>query len=162
MKRKSFDGMECGIAQALELIGDPWAFLIMRESLFGVQTFDGFHKALGIAKNTLASRLVDLVDNGLLNRVPDPEDGRRVEYVASKSGEDLWVVLLALSQWGNKWAFRDSGPPSFMADRKRKKPVPNLAVRDRSGKKLSLRDVTMVLGPSGSDELARKFATLLR
>lgn len=162
MRRRSFENMECGIAQSLEKIGDLWALLIMRDALFGIETFDDFHRSLGIPRNTLSARLNEMVENGLLSRAPDPDDGRRVIYKLEQAGQDLWTVLVALSQWGNKWVYEKSGAPSFVADRKRRKPVSTIEINDCKGRKLSFQDVTMILGPSGSDALARKFASSFR
>ena len=162
MRRKSFEEMECGIAQSLEKIGDLWSLLILRDAMFGVRTFDVFHDNLGIPKNTLSARLSDLVDNGLLARTPDPDDGRRVIYRLEQAGQELWIVLVALSQWGNKWVYNSKGAPSFVADKKSGKPVSPVEIKDSKGRKLNFRDVTMILGPSGSDSLARKFATAFR
>ena len=154
--------MECGIAQALELIGDPWSILIIREALFGTKTFDTFQRHLGIAKNTLTDRLSHLVDVGILARMEDEQDGRRVIYELEEAGEELLTVLLALSQWGNKWAFAEDGPPSFVADKKTGKPVAPLKVSGASGRQLGLQDVTMVPGPSASKKLRTFFAALPR
>ena len=160
MRRKSFEDMECGIAQALERIGDLWAFLILRDALFGIQTFDGFYKSLGIPKNTLATRLNDMVESGLLSRSSDPNDGRRTVYRLEKAGEELWVVLVALSQWGNKWVYAAAGPPSYVADRAAQKPLAEVELRTRDGKKPTLNEITMILGPSGSASLGKRFEAI--
>ena len=152
--------MECGIAQALEQIGDLWSLLILRDALFGVKTFDGFYRSLDIPKNTLTTRLNEMVEGGLLSREEDPDDGRRVIYALEEAGQELWVVLVALSQWGNKWIYHEDGPPSYVADRKTGKPVADIEVKAVNGRKLTLRDLTMVLGPSGSPRLGERFAAL--
>ncbi len=157
MRRKSFEDMECGIARALETIGDPWSFLIVRDALFGARTFDAFHRNLGIAKNTLSDRLAHLVEVGVLARDQDPEDGRRVTYMLLEKGEELIVVLIALSQWGNKWAFPDTGAPSFVADRKSASPVAQVQIESRNGEALSAADLMMIPGPSASDRLRQAF-----
>jgi DNA-binding HxlR family transcriptional regulator len=161
MKRSSFKGMECGIAQALEMIGDPWSVLVIRGALFGITAFEDFQKDLGIARNTLTDRLNNLVENGILTRTVCSDDRRKVQYNLTESGRDLWVVLLALSQWGNKWAFSKIGPPSYVADQKSQQAVPPLKVTDKHGQPLSLKDMTLILGPSGSEELERKIKYLV-
>ena len=158
MRRKSFKQMECGIAQTLEQLGDVWSFLIIREALFGVEAFDDFHQNLAIPKNTLSARLNDLVDIGLLSRTRDEADKRRVIYRLEEAGRDFWVVLVALSQWGNKWVYKDQGPPSFVADKALQKPVSAIEIKNINGQRLTLNDIAMILGPSGSKKLGEKLA----
>lgn len=160
MKRKSFDEIECGIAQALEQIGDLWSFLILRDSLFGVATFEGFRQSLGISRNTLSVCLDRLVENGLMSRRTDPEDARRVIYRPEQPGEELIVVLVALSQCGNKWAYGKKSAPSFVADQRNEQPVQDINLLDANGRKLKLRDLRMILGPSGSAKLKKSFEYL--
>ncbi len=160
MKRKSFDDIECGIAQALERVGDVWAFLVLRDALFGVDTFEGYRQSLGISRNTLSVCLERLVENGLMSRRTDPEDARRVIYRPEQPGEELIVVLAALSQWGNKWAYGKKSAPSYVADQRKAKPIQDIALLDEDGRKLKLRDLRMILGPSGSPKLKRAFAHL--
>ncbi|WOE75064.1 winged helix-turn-helix transcriptional regulator [Alterisphingorhabdus coralli] len=160
MRRKSFDQMECGIAQSLDILGDPWTLLIMREALFGVQTFDGFYRNLDIPKNTLTDRLNHLVAKDILARDPHPEDGRRLVYSLLPAGEELLTILVALSQWGNKWVFGDRGAPSFVAERDSREAVAEVKVTNGAGKKLTLKDVTMIPGPSASERLKAAFAKL--
>lgn len=102
MKRKSFDGAECPVARGLEVVGEWWNILIMRDALHGVRRFDDFSKSLGIAPNMLARRLESLVDNGLLRRVQYSEKPARFEYLVTEKGEDFRVVLLAFVSWGNR------------------------------------------------------------
>ena len=160
MKRKSFDEIECGIAQALERVGDVWSFLILRDALFGIDTFEGYRQSLGISRNTLSVCLDRLVDNGLMSRRTDPQDARRVIYRPEQPGEELIVVLVALSQWGNKWVYGKKSAPSFVADQRSAKPVQDLSVLDEGGRRLKLRDLRMILGPSGSPKLKKAFAFL--
>jgi len=160
MRRKSFNDMACGIARSLEVLGDGWTFLIMREAMFGTQSFDAFCDNLGIARNTLTSKLNELVDAGLLSRADDPMDKRRKIYQLEECGRELWVVLLALQQWGNKWVCAENGAPSFMADRISGKPVASLKVFDKSGRNLEFEDIQMIPGPSATEQLKDKFAKL--
>ncbi|MEO1014316.1 MAG: helix-turn-helix domain-containing protein [Pseudomonadota bacterium] len=160
MRRKSFDDQACGIARALEAIGDGWGFLILREAMFGVDAFDGFVERLGIPRNTLAAKLEGLVAHGIMVKEPDPEDGRRSRYALTQAGEELWVVLLALQQWGNKWRFGKKGAPSFMADRATRRAVSTLVVQDKDGTPLDLDEVTMIPGPSAPAALKRIFDAL--
>ena len=160
MQKKSFDKMACGIARALDAIGDWWTLLIIREALFGARTFEEFCDNLGIARNTLTTRLNDLVDKGILDRADDPTDGRRKIYTPTPAGQDLWIVLAALQQWGNNWVFGEDAAPSFMADRKTETPIAPLTIRNRKDRPLSLEDVTMIAGPGATKKLKQKFAKL--
>ena len=158
MRRKSFADMDCGIAQALERIGDPWSILILREAMFGVSSFDEFHERLKLPRNTLSVKLSQLVDGGVLVRRDDPTDGRRKIYELGESGREFWVVMLALQQWGHRWALDGGAPPSFIADRAEGRPVAPLTPRDQSGAALGFDDVTMALGPGATEALKKHLA----
>ena len=160
MRRKSFEDAACGIARSLDILGEAWTFLIIREALFGVCAFDAFVERLGIPRNTLAAKLETLTAHGLMSKTPDPADRRRAIYKLEAPGRELWVVLLALQQWGNKWLFEEEGAPSFMADRKTRKPVRALKAYARSGSPLTLEDVTMIPGPSATSALKALFKSL--
>ena len=157
MRRKNFDHVPCGIARSMGALGDAWTFVIIREAMFGVTAFDEFVERLEIPRNTLTSRLEDLVALKAMSRAPSEIDRRRTIYKLEEAGRDLWLVLLALQQWGNKWLFEETGAPSFMADRRTKKPVAVLKAVDSKGRVLSLADVTMIPGPSATDALRKRF-----
>ena len=156
MRRKNFQDVPCGIARAMGALGDAWSFVIVREAMFGVTAFDEFVERLKIPRNTLTSRLETLVELGVMSRSPDETDGRRSVYRLEEAGRDLWVVLLALQQWGNKWFFEDVGAPSFMADRRTKKAVADLKVRNEKGRELNLNDITIIPGPSAPPALRKR------
>ena len=96
MKLKAFDHMNCSLAQTLDVIGERWTLLIVRDAFFGIRRFDQFQRNLGIARNILATRLSQLVDEGILER--RPTDDSRHEYVLTDKGLDLHPVLLAMIQ----------------------------------------------------------------
>ena len=93
----------CPLPPAVELIGEKWAFLILRGALNGLQHFEEYQAGLGIARNILSDRLGRLVAGGILERTPDPCDGRRVIYELTNKGAALLPVVLALRQWGEEW-----------------------------------------------------------
>jgi DNA-binding HxlR family transcriptional regulator len=134
---------ECGIAAALEVVGERWSFLILRASFNGIQHFEEFQSALGIARNILSSRLARLVEHGILQRNPDPADRRRVAYRLTEKGRELLPVLVSLRQWGERWV---SGVPSnpILVDRESRQPIAPLAVRAADGRALSLGDLEWV------------------
>jgi DNA-binding HxlR family transcriptional regulator len=127
---------------AVELIGEKWAFLILRGAFNGLQHFEEFQAGLGIARNILSDRLSKLVGGGILERRPDPDDGRRVIYSLSPKGEDLLPVVLSLRQWGEKWGY---GTLSIaLADRRDGKPVRTICVQAHDGRELKLGDLVWV------------------
>lgn len=104
MRRSSFENLPCPVAQALDLIGDSWNVLILREAFYGSTRFDQFHARLGIASNVLTRRLRALVDSGLLQRCQYHDHPPRFEYLLTDRGRDLRPVLLTLLQWGQRHA----------------------------------------------------------
>jgi DNA-binding HxlR family transcriptional regulator len=110
MRRKSFEEMNCSVAQTLEVVGEWWTMLIVRDCFLGVTRFDDFHQRLGISRNILTDRLEHLVKRGVLARVPYQEHPVRHDYRLTEKGRDLWLVLTALRQWGDRWEAAE-GPP---------------------------------------------------
>lgn len=101
MQRKRFDRDACGIARALDAVGEWWTLLIVREAMLGTSRFELFQQRLGISRNSLATRLKRLVSLGVLARIPLAEGGRRHGYVLTEAGRDLSSVLIALRLWGD-------------------------------------------------------------
>ncbi|MET9198790.1 helix-turn-helix domain-containing protein [Gordonia sp. NPDC003585] len=110
MRRASFADMNCSVAQSLEIIGEWWTLLIVRDAFFGVTRFDAFSERLGIARNVLTQRLETLVEHGVLTKEPYQDKPVRYDYRLTEKGRDLWTVLTALRQWGDKWAAPDGAP----------------------------------------------------
>ncbi|MDR2279300.1 MAG: helix-turn-helix transcriptional regulator [Gordonia sp. (in: high G+C Gram-positive bacteria)] len=110
MRRASFVDMNCSIAQSLEVIGEWWTPLILRDALMGVTRFDEFQSRLGIARNVLSQRLDSLVEHGIFTTVQYQERPVRHEYVLTAKGRDLWRVLMMLRQWGDRWYAPDGAP----------------------------------------------------
>jgi DNA-binding HxlR family transcriptional regulator len=104
MQRTSFEAMNCSVAQCLEVVGEWWSMLIVRDAFLGVTRFDDFQARLGISRNILNQRLNGLVDHGVLERVPYQEHPPRAEYRLTEKGRDLWGVLTTMRQWGDRWA----------------------------------------------------------
>jgi len=107
---KSFAGMDCSVAQCLEAVGDRWSMLIIRDAFMGVTRFDQLQERLGISRNILQQRLTKLVDEGVLTRVRYSEHPPRYDYRLTDRGRDLWPVLTAMRQWGDRYA-APGGPP---------------------------------------------------
>src|SRR5947208_17096798 len=111
MKLKSFAGMNCTIAQSLEVVGERWTLLVLRESFLGTRRFEDFHERLGIARNILTNRLERLVREGILERRLYRERPQRFEYRLTPKGLDLYEVILALKKWGDRWTTWEDGLP---------------------------------------------------
>jgi DNA-binding HxlR family transcriptional regulator len=110
MLRADYEGQNCSIARTLELIGERWTILILRESFLGTRRFDDFQRALGVARNVLQTRLERLVDAGVLSRVQYQERPARYEYRLTRKGVDLWPTIVALLKWGDKYAAPGGAP----------------------------------------------------
>ena len=134
--------LSCPIPSAVELIGEKWAFLILRGALNGLRHFEEFQAGLGIARNILSDRLGRLVAGGILQRSPDPSDKRKVIYALTPKGEGLLPVVLALRQWGEEWGH--GSPEVVLADRRDGRPVRRMAVQAQDGRELGLNDLTWV------------------
>ena len=104
MRRTSFDTMRCSIARTLDVVGDPWTLLVVREAFFGTTRFDDFRRNLGIPRATLSARLATLVDHEVLERHADPETPSRPTYRLTSKGRALSPVMTALMQWGDQWS----------------------------------------------------------
>jgi DNA-binding HxlR family transcriptional regulator len=134
--------LSCPIPAAVDLIGEKWAFLILRGALNGLQHFEEFQAGLGIARNILSDRLSKMVAGGILERTADPEDGRRVIYSLTPKGEGLLPVVLALRQWGDEWGYGKM--KVVLADRRDRRPVRKICVLSHDGRELQLSDLTWI------------------
>jgi DNA-binding HxlR family transcriptional regulator len=156
--RTRFDEMNCGVAQALEALGDWWTLLIVRNAFLGMRRFADFEADLGIAKNVLASRLRHLVEHGIFERVEAGREGSRFEYRLTGKGEALLPVLTSLREWSDEWVYGRGNEPFVVRDRRTKRRVPRLQVRDADGQPLSRRDIQMIPGPGATPETRARFA----
>jgi DNA-binding HxlR family transcriptional regulator len=128
--------MNCSIAQTLDVVGDPWTLLIVRDALFGTTRFDDFRRSLGIPRATLASRLDTLVEHGVMERRRYQERPERHEYVLTDKGRDLRRVMISLLQWGDTWSDLDP-PPVTLVDLDTDEPIEPTYVDTRTGRPLS-------------------------
>ncbi len=128
--------LKCPLPEAIELIGERWAFLILRGALNGLSHFEEFQAGLGIARNILSDRLAKMVAGGILERSADPADRRKIIYALSAKGEALLPVVLALRQWGEDWGH--GSMDIVLADRRDGRPIRRIAVQAQDGRTLSL------------------------
>jgi len=110
VKRSSVAHLQCSIAQTLDIVGEWWSLLIIRNISFGQRRFEGIQADLGIARNVLSDRLITLVDHDVLEKVKHQDNPERCEYGLTAKGNDLLPVLFALMAWGDKWAAPDGKP----------------------------------------------------
>jgi DNA-binding HxlR family transcriptional regulator len=153
MSKGSFASMNCAIAQTLDQVGEWWALLILRNAFCGMTRFEDFREHLGIATNVLASRLGRLVKVGILRREKSTGDGRSYDYRLTEKGLALYPVLIAMTDWGERWAGNPKGPRIKLSDRKTGKPVERVAVRSRDGRALGPFDVIARPGPGADDKI---------
>lgn len=157
VQRTSFEDMECSVARCLEIVGEWWSLLIVRDAMLGVIRFDDFQARLGISRNILTQRLNRLVDNDVLKRVPYSEHPPRFEYRLTAKGRDLWLVVTAMRQWGDRWA-SPTGSPVLMRHSPAKHSdgcgqiVSAVPTCSGCGEILEPRAVTPVPGPGASAE----------
>ena len=143
MKSKSFANMRCSIARSLQEVGSWWALLIIRDAMMGARKFSHFERSLGIAKNTLSTRLSELVDGGILEKVSPNEGSPREEYVLTERGRDLAPVIIALAQWGDRWVAHEEGPSTMITDVETGEKLPRIWPRRDNGEPMPLNGIGM-------------------
>ncbi|MFD2094181.1 winged helix-turn-helix transcriptional regulator [Blastococcus deserti] len=115
MRQTSFAAMQCSLARSLEVVGDWWSPLVLRDLFLGLDRFDQLVDDLGISRNLLADRLAKLVEGGVVAREAYQERPVRHRYLLTDAGRELVPVLLALTAWGDRWMTPDGGPPLLVA-----------------------------------------------
>ena len=149
MRRTSFEDMNCSIAQSMEVIGEWWTPLILRDLMFGIVRFDELQARLGIARNVLTDRLNRLVERDVVTRRRYQEHPERYEYRLTEKGADLWKVLNALREWGDRWE-APNGPPVEMVHRSCGHIASAALVCSECGEPLERRELQMVRGPGAN------------
>lgn len=144
MLKRDYSGQLCSIARSLELVGDRWTLLIVRDVALGLSRFDQLQESLGVATNTLTDRLNRLVADEILERVRYSERPARFEYRLTQKGDDLGLALLALMQWGDRYV--SEKPPRIARRRSDKSPI-SVAMVAADGKVVPDEDVELVDGP---------------
>jgi DNA-binding HxlR family transcriptional regulator len=152
MLGNTYDGQICSIARSLELIGERWTLLIIRDAFLGVRRFDDFQRSLGVARNVLQGRLERLVEGGILERVRYQERPERFEYRLTEMGIDLWPVVVSLLHWGDKHVAPD-GPAMLLEHRDCGGSVNDRRICDACGALLGPRDVRALRGPAAQPAL---------
>jgi len=155
MRSKGFEGMACSIAGVLDAVGDRWAVLILRDLGLGLSRYEDFRKSTGVTNATLSDRLRHLEQNGLIERRQYQTGPDRYEYVLTRKGRDIILVIQALLQVGDKWAITgEAGPPLKFVDRTSGRSVRLALVDEKTGGRVRAADVRPRPGP-GADDLVR-------
>ena len=145
VKRTSHEEASCPIARPLDVIGDGWSLLIIRDAFDGLRRFGQFQKSLGLAKNILSARLHRLLDHGILTTVPAEDGSPYHDYVLTDKGRGLFPVLTALRQWGDEFFFQPNETRARLTDRDSGRPVAKVEVRSADGRLLTPEDTVITM-----------------
>jgi DNA-binding HxlR family transcriptional regulator len=154
MKRTSFAKWPCSIARTVDLIGDWWTPLVLREAFYGVSRFEEMQRSLGIGRNVLTERLQRLVHEGVLQRRKYQDGPQRFEYRLTEKGRDLFPVLAAMISWGDKWLDRGLGAPVTLRHTKCRRTTRAAVVCAECGQPFELGEIQAELGPGFPPKLA--------
>ena len=144
MRHKSNKTSVCPVARSLDVIGEWWSLLIIRDAMAGVKRFSDFQRRLGMAKNILTTRLKQLVAAGVLRTTPASDGSAYLEYELTEKGKALLPVMVALRQWGERYMFGVGEDRSKLVDKKTRKQLAKLEVRDARGRAVTLDDIELV------------------
>lgn len=140
---------ECSMVKALEVVGEHWSLMVLREAFYGVQRFEAMQQNLGVARNILTSRLAHLVEHSILERVPyqEPAQRTRYEYRLTRKGSDLLPALIALMQWGDQYDPNPKGRPLMLRHQKTGQEVQAKLVREDGEVVEKMRELEPVFWP---------------
>jgi DNA-binding HxlR family transcriptional regulator len=148
MLGNEYEGQICSIARSLELVGERWSLLVVREIFHGRRKFSEMQRTLGVARNVLTARLQRMVDEGILERRPYSERPERYEYFLTEKGLDLWPVMIALMHWGDKYEPLPDGPPSIVVHKGEcGGEIDDRRICTKCGKHLTVREARAIDGP---------------
>jgi DNA-binding HxlR family transcriptional regulator len=149
MLGRTYEGQNCSVAKTLELVGERWTMLILREAFSGRRRFEEMAETLGIARNVLTTRLQRLVEADVLTKTRYQERPERFEYRLTEKGLDLWPVLISLMQFGDRH-YAPAGPPVLLAHKDCGGAVDAHRTCERCGARLTARDVRAHAGPGAT------------
>jgi DNA-binding HxlR family transcriptional regulator len=147
--RDRYSSENCSVKRTLDVVGEKWTLLVLREAFYGARRFDQFHARIGCARNVLSERLATLVTGGLMQRVPYKTAGQRQrhEYRLTDKGRDLMTAVVALMQWGDRWEADRDGPPVTVLHRDCGHPVEAVLRCAHDHQPLTAGDTEAVPGP---------------
>lgn len=135
--RKNMNAQPCPVARSLDLIGDRWTLLVVRDAFDGIRRFSDFQRNLGVARNILSERLRRLVDAGVLATQPASDSSAYQEYVLTEQGKALFPVVVALRQWGERHLFAEHEAHSELVEKRTGKPLGFMAPQAVDGREVS-------------------------
>jgi DNA-binding HxlR family transcriptional regulator len=147
-----YDNQTCSIAGALDVVGERWSLLIVRNVLLGLRRFDEIQANLGIARNVLQTRLQSLLEEGILEKQPYQEHPLRHEYLLTEKGLDLWPTIVALMNWGDRHAATPAGPPVLLEHKDCGGAVDEHRICKSCAAQLSVREVRAKPGPGATPD----------
>ena len=147
MRRTSLADFHCSVARTVDVIGEWWTPLIVRDAFYGTSRFEDFQRSLGLARNVLATRLERLVAAGIMERRPYEQHPPRDEYALTEKGRDLFPIIAALMAWGDRYTAGEAGPPLLLVHEPCGAPGALRAVCDQCGEPMSLANIQPVPGP---------------
>ncbi|MFL5798427.1 MAG: winged helix-turn-helix transcriptional regulator [Actinomycetota bacterium] len=142
-----FTNEECSVARTLEIIGERWTMLVLREAFFRVRRFDDFQRNIGVARNILADRLRKLVAHRILERQQYQDRPPRFEYRLTERGIDLYPILISLMEWGDRHARSEVGPAVVLEHKGCGRPSSPRLVCSECGEPITARDMRALPGP---------------
>jgi DNA-binding HxlR family transcriptional regulator len=144
-----YDLEHCSIRRALDVLGEKWTMLVLREAFYGLCRFDDFARALSCGRGVLSARLKTLTEAGILEQreYKEPDQRTRAEYRLTDKGRDLFPAILALSQWSERWTPPPDGPVARVLSRKSGRPVTVVMTDDPAVEALGMRDIEILPGP---------------
>jgi DNA-binding HxlR family transcriptional regulator len=156
MKHKSNKDSICPVARSLDIVGEWWSLLIIRDAMLGVKRFSDFERRLGMAKNILTARLKTLVEGGILRVVPASDGSAYNEYELTPKGADLLPVMVAFRQWGEKHMFPSGDEHSELHDKETHQPLAPIVVHSADGRPLGVDDLELAMSPAAASSVAKK------
>jgi DNA-binding HxlR family transcriptional regulator len=145
---KEYEGQICSIARSLELVGERWTLLVVREIFHGRRKFSEMQRSLGVARNVLTARLQSMVEEGILERRPYSERPERYEYFLTEKGLDLWPVMISLMHWGDRYEPATEGRPSIVVHKGEcGGEIDDRRICTKCGKHLTVREAKAIDGP---------------
>ena len=160
MLNHEYPGQACSVAKSLEVIGERWSLLIVRDVMNGHRRFGEMQSSLGVARNVLSSRLQRLVEEGILERRAYQESPPRHEYFLTEKGLDLWPALIALQGWGDRHSTGPEGPPMVIVHKECGGAVSDRGICESCGQVLHARDARSAPGPGMAAALAAAAASV--
>ena len=159
MLKRDYD-QTCSVARSLEVLGERWTLLVIRDVFYGKRRFAAIQEDLGVARNVLATRLARLVAEGILEKRPYQDRPTRYEYFLTEKGIDLWPVMITMMHWGDHWLATDEGPPVVIHHKECGGEVDDRGYCERCGERLTARDAYAEGGPGLEAAPAPRRATI--